>query len=135
MWLLKDGSTEPPEREWMSLGESSGEGLHFSNFWDCGGWGDYNFSIEKKIMMFYPEYFVTESTFFNGFYHTSFVEGIKGVNQGYAMCFALNSYSTGYLEWVWEASLFTCIFLYFYCYNKYVLLSYSEVIEILNIQI
>lgn len=47
--IAQDGSTEPPEREWMSLGESSGEGLHFSNFWDCGGWGDYNFSIEKKI--------------------------------------------------------------------------------------
>lgn len=35
--IAQDGSTEPPEREWMSLGESSGEGLHFSNFWDCGG--------------------------------------------------------------------------------------------------
>lgn len=41
--------------------------------------------LRKKFMMFYPEYFVTESTF-NGFYHTSFVEGIKGINQGYAMC-------------------------------------------------
>ena len=23
---------------------------------------------------------------FNGFYHTSFMEGIKGINQGYDMC-------------------------------------------------
>jgi hypothetical protein len=47
--VAQDGSTKSPEREWMSLGESSGEGLHFSNFWDFGGWGDYNFSMKKKI--------------------------------------------------------------------------------------
>ena len=28
--VAQDGSTKSPEREWMSLGESSGEGLHFS---------------------------------------------------------------------------------------------------------
>lgn len=85
MWLLRMVAQKPQkENEWVW--ERVVERAFTSPISGILGAEEYNFSIEKKFMMFYPEYFVIESTFFNDFCHTLFVEGIKGINQGYDMC-------------------------------------------------